>query len=313
MRFKTFNTTSSIFTFIFIIVLGITSSLHAQIGSGPGTSSGEMLNIGIGSKASSMGGAYTAISEGADANFWNPSGLAGLSSMEIQFGHSTWYQDIKLEYLSAGIPISDKFSAGIGVIYFDYGDFAGFDVNDNPTGTFSGHNIVLSLSLAYKLSEQLSIGVSGKGITEKLEEASASGYAFDLGINYDFGLISTGLALKNLGSGFKYENEQSSFPSKLSAGVALRTFDGKIRVASDINIPRDGYMSLHHGVEYLYLNSISLRGGYSYGLESSGSENNGLIFGFGLKVLKGSVDYSYMPNSDMGGIHKLDFSIRFDQ
>jgi len=299
---------------LLIIIAFFANTAWGQIGNGSGTSSGEILNIGIGSRAASLGGAYMAYSDDATALFWNPSGLAGISDVEFQFGYSSWYQDISINYLGAVVPISENLSAGVGVVYVDYGAFMAYSDDDQPLGEFSGHNVVASLSMAYRLSDRFALGVTAKGVTEKLEESSAIGYAVDIGTRFNMGIFSVGMALKNVGSGLKYEYESSPLPTKLSAGMGLRTFEGRLRLAADVNIPRNGVISLHQGMEYLYQNTIFLRGGYSHRFNDlNSSEKNGLVWGFGLKVMTGSIDYSYEPNSDLGAIHKIDLSFKLDR
>ena len=299
----------NIITVSFLLLL-ITGSALAQVGNGAGTTSGDILNIGIGSRATSLGGAFTAFSDDATAPFWNPSGLSGAGSMEIQFGHSTWYQDISLNYLGAVIPVSERFSTGIGVAYVDFGEFMGYNEADEATGAFTGHNVVLSLSLAYRLSERFSVGVTAKGITEKLDDSHAQGFAFDLGTRYNTGIFSIGLAARNIGSGLKYEYDSSPLPTKFCAGLGISTYEGKLRFSSDIDIPQNGSLSLHEGAEYLYMNTIFLRSGYVHSFNDAvdNSSVNGLVYGFGLQVNSGSIDYSYVPNGDFGGIHRIDFS-----
>lgn len=299
---------------VFMLMILFAGVAMGQMGDGVGTTSSEILNMGVGSRAAAFGGAYTAFSNDATAPFWNPSGMSALSQIEFQFGHSSWYQDISLNYLGLVLPLSERMSTGIGVAYVDYGEFAAYSVDDVPMGQFSGHNVVLSISMAYGLSEHFSIGLTAKGISEKLEESSAFGYAFDIGAQLNTGMFSFGLAAKNIGSGLKYEYERAPLPTKLTAGVGVTTFDGRFRVAGDLNIPRDGIVSMHQGVEYLYLNTIALRSGYTHCFTSSDySEKEGLVYGFGLKVLKGTIDYAYMPNGDFGAIHKIDLSIKLDR
>jgi Uncharacterised protein family (UPF0164) len=299
---------------VFIIIALFATTAWGQVGNGSGTSSGEILNIGIGSRAASLGGAYMAFSDDATASFWNPSGLAGLSNVEFQFGYSSWYQDISINYLGAVVPMSENLSAGVGVVYVDYGEFTAYSEDDQLLGEFSGHNIMASISLAYKLNDRLSLGVTAKGVSEKLEESTAMGYAMDVGVRYNLGIFSVGMALKNVGSGLKYEYESAPLPTKLSAGIGLQTLDGQLRLAGDINVPKNGIISYHQGLEYLYQNSIYLRGGYSHSFSDlASSEKDGFVWGFGLKVMSGSIDYSYIPNGTFGAIHKIDLSIKLNR
>lgn len=308
------NRFTNITGILLLFAVCITAPAFGQIGNGSGTSSGEILNLEIGSRATALGGAFIAFSDDATATFWNPSGLSAIESTEFQFGYSNWYQDISINYFGAAIPISDRFTSGVGLTYVDLGSFQGYSSEDIPTGEFGGHNMVLSLSMGFQANSWLSLGITAKGITEKLEESSASGLAFDIGTRVTSGLLSFGLAARNIGSGLKYEYDREPLPTHLDAGVGLRAFERRFGFAADINIPKDGAISLHQGMEYAYLNTIILRGGYTHSFGSpNGGGNNGMVYGFGLRIMAGSIDYSFIPDSDLGGIHKLDFSFKLNK
>jgi hypothetical protein len=300
---------------IFIILLSacLTGSTSAQLGDGSGTSSGEMLDMDIGSRATALGGAFTAFSDDATAIFWNPSGLGSIKSVEVQFGYCNWYQDISLNYLGAAIPVSDRITSGFGIKYVDLGSFQGYSAEDLPTGEFGGHNIVIGLSIGFKATSKLSFGITANGIFEKIEESTASGLAFDVGTRLTSGAFSFGLALKNAGPGLKYEYERSPLPAHLDAGFGFRAFDERFIMAADIIVPRDGFVSMRQGVEYLYLNTIYLRGGYRHSFDSAdGSGSDGMVYGFGIKIMAGSIGYSFTPDGDLGSIHRIDLSFKVD-
>jgi len=300
---------------VFIIFLSacLTGSISAQLGNGSGTSSGEMLDMDIGSRATALGGAFTALSNDATAVFWNPSGLGTVKSIELQFGYCNWYQDISMNYFGAAIPISNRITSGFGIKYVDLGSFQGYSVEDLPTGEFGGHSIVIGLSIGFRATSQLSFGITANGISEKIEESAASGLAFDFGTRLTSGAFSFGLALKNVGPGLKYEYERSPLPAHLDAGVGFIAFDERFVMAGDIIVPRNGLVSVRQGVEYLYLNTIFLRGGYRHRFDSAyGSSSNGMVYGIGIKIMAGSIGYSFAPDGDLGGIHRIDFSFKVD-
>ncbi len=95
---------------IIFIILGMiaTTALfgNVSVASDNGTAVADFLNIGVGARAASMGGAYTAVVDGPTAAYWNPSGLTLMDRPEIVLSHFSWYQDINYEYLAAGYPVS---------------------------------------------------------------------------------------------------------------------------------------------------------------------------------------------------------------
>lgn len=281
-------------------------------GNGNGTSSAELLDIGIGCRAMALGGAFSAFSNNASGVFWNPSGLANRSNTELTLGYSNWYQDINLNYVALAAPISKRVTFAVGAIYLNYGSFDSYSIDDQPLGTFSGHNAVGQVSLACGLSSQLSIGVTGKWVSEKIEDVTGSGYALDFGMRFDTGPFALGLTARNLGKGLDYDGEVTPFPTSYNAGIGLRLFNRGVNLTSELVYPKDGNISCHQGIEILYQNTIALRSGYSQTINSEfQEEHDGLVMGFGLKVLSGSLDYSYEPGKDLGAVHRVEFSLKF--
>ena len=58
------------------ILIGIMTSLDAQTINRYGTTTANFLEIGIGSRATSMGDAYVAVANDVSSIYWNPAGLS---------------------------------------------------------------------------------------------------------------------------------------------------------------------------------------------------------------------------------------------
>ncbi len=277
-----------------------------------GTSSANFLKLGVGARAAALGGAFVAIADDATAGYWNPAGLAQLSATELVFMHNDWYQDIKSEYLGAAFPLSHRMVVGLGVTYLDYGAFDSYDVNDQPVGSYSANALAVSASGSLGINDNLSIGVTGKMFTEKLEQSTATGYAVDAGALYRIGVVALGLNVTNLGDGLKRGTDAYPLPSSVSSGVAVAVFDGKVRLSSDLVKPGDNGVSMHQGIEYCYENTVFLRTGYShlFGQDLNDSQD-GIALGFGVRHSFGAVDYSYVPDKQTGDIHRLSFRVTF--
>ena len=71
---------------LFIAVLMAPGLGHGQLitdVSKVGTTAASFLEIGIGSRAIAMGGAFVAVANDATALYWNPGGLSRLPSKEV--------------------------------------------------------------------------------------------------------------------------------------------------------------------------------------------------------------------------------------
>jgi hypothetical protein len=301
-------------TTVVLVLCVLTYGATAQVVSSgnSGTTSANFLKMGVGARASALGGAFVAIADDATASYWNPAGLPQISHTELIFMHNDWYQDIKSNYLGAAFPVSNSFAFGLGISYLDYGSFDGYNSDDQPTGEYSANALVLSTSGAYQISHNLSVGVTGKIFSEKLERSSATSYAADFGALYRTAVVSMGLNLMNVGNGMMYETAECPLPRRLVAGLAVRAYDGKLKFASDLEMLNDRGLTIHQGVEYCYERTVFLRTGYSHDFSNIvASGSSGMTMGIGVKHSIGAIDYSYWPDNQLGDVHKISFRLAF--
>ncbi len=301
--------------FIIVIILcAFSSAANAQFYSTgqAGTSSAAFLRTGVGARAMSMGGAFVAVADDATAGYWNSAGLAQFDGPEVSFTHSKLYQDISLEYFSAGFPLTESVVLGIGATYLNYGSFEGYDLDNQPSGSYSANAMVISSSVGIGLTERFSIGLTGKFLSEKLDQSTANSYAFDVGALYRTGRISFGSQVSNIGTGLKYKNDKFPLPTSISAGIAMTLLDNKLRIATDISKPNDNAASIHQGLEYCYENTIFMRTGYNHRFtDFESGQSTGMTFGAGIRHASSEIDYSYMPDDRFGDMHRISFRLRF--
>jgi hypothetical protein len=170
------------FTLLLIVSLLIVHSAFAQGQAGTDIA---VLQAGVGARALGMGSAFTAIADNADAPYWNPAGLAFISSSEITTMQTKLSTDTDHYYVSYVRP---ALGGAIGVSWVQIG-------LGNITQTSSEvdiHNEVKNISVfsyfsnAYLLSygkavnDHLSFGVTAKYLTSdmfQIQGGQASGYS----------------------------------------------------------------------------------------------------------------------------------------
>lgn len=154
-----------------------------------------------------MGGAYTPYVKGASSTYWNLAGLAHTTKTELFLDHLEYVSDIRYEYATLAIPTR------IGVIGFTSAvlHMGWMDVTTEEqfgqTGEqFSASDIMASISYATKLTGKFSVGLGAKYLRENLDEFDATGWAVDLGSQYNTGWkdVTIGMSLKNFGPELKY-------------------------------------------------------------------------------------------------------------
>src|SRR3954467_4155460 len=91
----------------------------------PGTTSAEVLKIGVGARAIGMGEAYTAQSDDVSSLYWNPAGLALMQERQASFMYDSMYKDLKFQNGAIGIPLENG-ALGGSFSYMSYGSIPGY-------------------------------------------------------------------------------------------------------------------------------------------------------------------------------------------
>ncbi|MGH8004973.1 MAG: PorV/PorQ family protein [Limisphaerales bacterium] len=294
----------------------------ASNNSGVGTTVFPFLKNGIGARPLAMGGAFTGLSDDESALYYNPAGISGVRTKAFAASYVNYFGDVHSGYLGFLYPLGENQTAGAALNYFNYGTFVGLDSAGNSIGDFTPGDLAFQLTYARKFPRGFSLGISGKIIYEKLQDYSSSALAFDLGALYHFpnGRGRVGLAVQHLGfqlSSF-WDAPREDLPTVVKVGGSIHPVGLPMNVSLDVGIPTDNDLFLSGGVEYLNLNPVFLRAGYSTfgknykaGLESGKDNLAGFSGGIGVIVEKFQVDYAFLPYSTLGSAHRFSGAYRF--
>ena len=200
-----------------------------------------LLLIAPDSRAGAMGDVGAASKPDANSIHWN---AAKLSFMEKQAGltftYSPWLReivsDIKLMYLSAYYRLDERNTLGASLTYFSLGSIDFFSEDGQQTGTYKPNEFAFDVAYSMKLSENLSMSLTGRYIRSDLTQGqnvgttsthAANAGAADLGLYYqnkinlempsEYAFV---VQISNLGSKISYsDNMESSFlPANLRIG-----------------------------------------------------------------------------------------------
>ncbi len=198
-------------TLVFLFFAALTSGVEAQVRK----YSNEFLNIGVGARSLAMSGATSAVIGDVTSAYWNPAGLAGISSdVQVSAMHAEYFAGIaKFDYGAVAIPVkgNDRY-LGISMIRFGVDDIPNTLFLFEPDGSINYDNITsfsvadyaFLLSYAQKLKpEGLRIGGSAKVIYRNAGSfANAWGFGIDLGIQYARGGWRFGLTGRDITTTF---------------------------------------------------------------------------------------------------------------
>jgi hypothetical protein len=287
------------FSIIALILLIIPIAVNAQ-NDGAASTGLSFLKLGAGARALAMGEAFSSVSNDATAFIYNPARLVIGDKGNVSFMHNFSVQDLSTDFIAAKFPSGKKLAFGLGVFTTGVNDI---EIRNTPGAvveTFDSRNFSAGLSVAYMVANNVSVGITGKLIYEKIYVDDASGYAFDFGTNYSKDNYSLSFAIANVGSIDDLKNENSKLPSLVRFGGSYKFLPSKtfsILAALDgFQVLSGGSFHLHSGIEAGYKDFLFLRLGYQ-----SGYENKGLTTGLGFRYQAWSIDYAFVPYTDSFG------------
>ncbi|NIX56904.1 MAG: PorV/PorQ family protein [candidate division Zixibacteria bacterium] len=340
------KTARYLFVFIFILPGFIFGQFSGQV-SNVGTTAAPFLEIGVGSRAIGMGGAFVSTANDASALYWNPAGLGTLNRPEVMFVHTEWIAEVDFDFAGAVLPIGRFGTIGASLTSLSMGDMKVRTV-DQPEGTgefFQASDMALMLSYGLKITDRFSIGINTKYVHQKIWKETAQGFAVDLGTLFTtaFNGLRIGAALTNFGTDMQMDGEDllvfhdidkqimgnnervfskletNSWPLPLNfqAGVAMEVFDTRphrLTLATEAMHPKDNTESLQLGMEYALQELFFLRAGYRNLFLEDSEEGATLGAGFSTRFLgnfQATLDYAYADFGRLENAHRFSASIKF--
>lgn len=299
----------------------------------------QFLKVDVGARAAAMGGAFMMVGKDANAIFYNPAGIAAMSSTtDIFISRTEWIADIKYNAVAAVQNFGNWGNAGISYISSDYGNMIGTQVSATAdkgfieTGNLNVGAYAVGLAYSRQFTDKFTVGGQVKYASQHLGSSvlSVGGQTVDnkvSGLAYDFGTIfypgfrsfRLGMDIRNFSPQFKYQKTAFELPLTLTLGFSMDIFDflqflqekGQSLVLEiDAAHPRDYTERLNIGGEYWFKDMIALRAGYKFNYDEES-----LSAGFGVKyTIDGfdiKFDYSYSDLGIFDAVSRISFGVTF--
>ncbi len=169
---------------VLLLVLILSNNIFAQTPVKNGTTAASFLEVGVGSAAMGMGGAYTTIADDISSIYWNPSKLAEIENYDAMFMYQPWIAGMTFNFIGASFPVQNIGVFGVGITQLSSGDIAEttLDFQEGTGSKFDATSMVVSLVYSRKITEWFSVGFSGKYISERIATMNSTALAMDLGV-----------------------------------------------------------------------------------------------------------------------------------
>jgi hypothetical protein len=314
-----------------------------------GTASGNQLLIPVGTVGIGMGGAVVATTTGIEAMYWNPAGLASYGKGELMFSSMNYLADIKVSYFGASANISGVGTLGLTIKSLDFGEIP-VTTDNQPEGTgatYSPSFITAGLTYSRLFTDRVSVGITGKFITETIGNVTATAIATDIGIQYKTPFdLKIGVAIRNLGTKMRYQGydldvqvarnpgdgsadllraqvtaAEAEIPSLLDIGVAYDiNFKNSSKIVLAGNFRNNNFTDDEYqlGVEFSFQDLLFFRAGYNFDFTEQNQRNafsQSLSLGAGLNYRIGGLrlmaDYAYRSADPFDGNQVFSIKVGF--
>lgn len=307
-----------------------------------GASGAKFLNIPMGARAASMGGAVISSTHDASSVFWNPSGIVGVTGNAVHFSTLNLYSQYDMSSASIVHSFGDA-----GVLGASYVSLAmkkteiTTELQPNGTGRFyDAEDIALGITYARALTAEFSVGITGKYVSQRIWNEVSSGIAFDIGTQYKIGFnnMIIAMSMTNFGGDLQFDGEDLNItslrdnnypisrlaPGRLEAseyplplhfqvGVAadLITEDFfSMRAEIDATHPNDYEERINAGTEINFVDRFFIRGGYRFNYDDENfTLGAGFNFQMGTNIIR--FDYAYANFELLPDLHRYSIEIDF--
>ncbi len=339
-----------------LLAFALTGSVAvAGGGNKEGTAAADQLLVPVGARGIALGSAYTAGLTGIEAIYYNPAGLSGSRhGVEVMFSQMNGLDNEDgISYFGIGSDMPGFGHVAFSVKSFSFGDILITDERqvDGTGAVYSPTVLTLGLTYSRALTDRIRSGVTVNLVSEELDRVSASGFAFDVGVQYSglagFDGLELGVTLRHLGGNMKFEGpgllrlvdeigsdregqllkiESAGFqlPTSLEIGVAYKhSFSELHDLLVMTSFENNNFITDQYrvGVEYMFNKFLALRGSYSIAgnaktdFEDETGYLYGPAFGVGLQQWTGDVklylDYAYRTREVFGGQHVVALKVGF--
>ncbi|MFC1651263.1 PorV/PorQ family protein [Candidatus Latescibacterota bacterium] len=314
----------------------------------------KVLLIEPGAKQNGMGEAYSAIADDATAGYYNPAGLAfqDKNKKNIQFMHQNWLtglqmDDMYYEYLGYAGHAEGWGNFAFNLVYFNMGEqIRTSEHSPEKLGSFQSFELYASGSYGATLSDNLSLGITLKGIYSKLADYGqgeekgkgiGTSFALDFGAMYKTPVkgLTLSTVIHNMGPKISYIDVSQGDPLPINmifgmAYIPIETEFNKLTFVVDIDKPLAGknatpveslykgwydednefeQIDFKFGTEYVYNNFMALRAGYSYDKDG---DLKTPTFGVGIIYDRLNVDIAYYASTNNPMQDSMRFSVGYN-
>jgi hypothetical protein len=274
----------------------------------------DLMDRYTGTRAMSMGGAFTAVADDVSAPYWNPAGLTYAHGLQLGTSYMSLFglgDRLTLDGLyrskETGFTLAGNFvQEGISNIPRTE-DVGGGGIT---TGTFDEYKRAFNGAVAHELRPGLSLGANIRFLYNTLDEDIAAGGSLDAGLLYRIDPSwSAGLMGRNIFSRLDWTTSEKEYLDRtLTGGLAWKNKIGDIPALFTLDLEAHQYFGTrwYAGAEFWLVPEL-----FAFRLGTNSLPR--WTFGFGLQYFGFVCDVCYFDQELLGEQYLLSLGYRFGE
>ncbi|MGD9202849.1 MAG: hypothetical protein PVI26_14915, partial [Chitinispirillia bacterium] len=276
----------------------------------------EYLKLPAHSYSSSLSGAVTSWRDGIAGFQYNPAIMENLYTYHLAMSNTFWMDDRVFYAFEAAGPIGNYLVIGGSLINAGVKTIERRNEFGTLEGYFSDEELAVALAVAGRLQWNISWGVAGRYLVQKLDNEDAYGMGFDIGATFQpDSAFCIGISLLNCASFLWWSTDRvDKVLLQARGGVTGKFIDKMVAVSCDLIKTLEQPVDIALGLQYTLLQILSLRMGMSTSVHRSSPKvrDPDISIGAGLRYSYYGIDYSCtIPIEKYGIIHRASIILEF--
>jgi hypothetical protein len=297
----------------------------------------QFLSVISDARAAGLGGAVNSLELGSSSLFFNPAGMARMNTLfDFTASDNRWIADIHHNTFSLAVnPKEGRWGVfGFSFQSVDYGEIIGtlyantperyveLQEKLKPTAYSFGFGYAKALSDKFSVGGQIhwvkqdfgDITIHKDDTTLVKKAYSLTPLAYDFGTLFKTGIksLTFGMSVRNFSEQIKYIEDGFQLPMVFTLGISVDMFDfitvsgpkQSAILSIDARHDRSHAEQVLVGLDYKFMNILSLRTGYV-----SNADETGMNYGLGVSLYKIEFDYAYTPYGIFKDVQRM--TVRF--
>lgn len=287
---------------LFLIIALITVTVFADDEAG-GTA-GAYLRMPTDARAAAMGNSSLVFTNDVNAGIVNPANIASIESR--QFSSSFQFLSLDRSYQSLSFAAKLPPQAGLSISWVHAGvdDIVGRTYSNEASGTYFWSQDAFIIGFGLALGDWISLGISGKILSDQLSSSSSSGFSADIGISvHPLENLNIAIVAKDISGKITWDTSNESYtdyltqrvddlPLVFNFGASYLLLD-KVLFTGVYKYSTDIEPTWHLGVEGKIAELIFVRGGLEDGSPTFGVGTEYKLW----KHISTRMDYAFLPGT----------------